>query len=209
MIGYLQGKVLDADGKKAIILTESGIGYELNYAYHMATDSSVGVFIHHHISENDASLWGFKSLLDKKMFEFLKTVNKVGSSKAYPLIGTIGTEGVLEAIMFERTEVLTQAPGIGKKMAEQIILSLKDKVEKFRLSHLKADTGLSLDIDTIGSQASSDHNIGFDTKVMNDVLLALGSLGYKDKELTGLIKKQFELGLDTSEDIIKNILKEL
>lgn len=209
MIGYLQGKVLEADGKKAIILTESGIGYEINYAYHVPAESLVGVFIHHHISENDASLWGFKSLVDKKMFEFLKTVNKVGSSKAYPLISTIGTEGTLEAIMFEQTEVLTQAPGIGKKMAEQIILSLKDKVEKFRLSHLKAETNLSLDINTIGAQADALSSGGFNAQVMNDVLLALGSLGYKDKELTGLIKKQFELGLNSSEDIIKNILKEL
>ena len=82
MIGYIQGKVLDADGKKAIVLTNSGIGYEINFGYFLDIDSTTACFIHHHISENDESLWGFQKLEDKKMFELLKTVNKVGSSKA-------------------------------------------------------------------------------------------------------------------------------
>lgn len=207
MIGYLQGIVMDSDGKKAILLTESGVGYEINYGYLAIKDKPLAIFIHHHISENDASLWGFKSLVDKKMFEFLKTVNKVGSSKAYPLVSTIGTSSLLEAIMFEQVEVLTQAPGIGKKMAEQIILSLKDKVEKFRVSHLEAGSDLNLDIETISNtehQASSH-----DSKTMQDALAGLSSLGYKDKDIVSLVKKQFDLGMITSEDIIKNVLKEL
>ena len=65
MIGFIQGKVLDTDGKKAILLTESGIGYEINYGYFAQKDSNIGLFIHHHISENDQSLWGFNSLSDK------------------------------------------------------------------------------------------------------------------------------------------------
>lgn len=206
MIGYLQGIVLDSDGKKVIVLTETGVGYEVNYGYFAKKDKPLGIFIHHHISENDASLWGFKTLLDKKMFEFLKTVNKVGSSKAYPLVSTIGTQGLIEAIMFERAEVLTEAPGIGKKMAEQIILSLKDKVEKFRVSNVEASENLDLDIEAIGD--ASDPQT-FDPKVMQDALSALSSLGYKDKDIVGLVKKQFENGSTTSEDIIKNVLKEI
>lgn len=207
MIGYLQGIVLDSDGKKAILLTESGIGYEINYGYLAIKDKPLAIFIHHHISENDASLWGFKSLIDKKMFEFLKTVNKVGSSKAYPLVSTIGTPGLLEAIMFERAEVLTQAPGIGKKMAEQIILSLKDKVEKFRISHLEAENNLNLDIEQISSTEHFETSV--DSQAMQDALAGLSSLGYKDKDIVSLVKKQFDLGMHTSEDIIKNVLKEL
>ena len=207
MIGYLQGIVLDSDGKKAILLTESGIGYEINYGYLAIKNKSLGIFIHHHISENDASLWGFKSLVDKKMFEFLKTVNKVGSSKAYPLVSNVGTSTLLEAIMFEQVEVLTTAPGIGKKMAEQIILSLKDKVEKFRMSNLEAGSDFNLDIETVANREHVGKSL--DSKTMQDVLAGLSSLGYKDKEIVGLVKKQFEQGINTSEEIIKNVLKEL
>lgn len=207
MIGYIQGKVLDTDGKKAIVLTTSGIGYEINYGYFANKDSDIGLFIHHHITDNDASLWGFKNLQDKKMFEFLKTVNKVGSSKAYPLVTTLGIPGIIEAIIFDRPKVLSQAPGIGKKMAEQIILSLRDKVEKFQATHLSAEGDLSLGINQTNPPGETE---GFlDKDILNDVLLALDSLGYKDKEMTSLVKKQFENGLHTSEEIIKQVLKEL
>jgi len=206
MIGYLQGKVLDADGKKALIITESGIGYEINFGYFLEINSMVGIFIHHHISENDQSLWGFNSMEDKKMFELLKTVNKVGSSKAYPLITTIGTEGIIQAIIFDQPNILSQAQGIGKKMAEQIILSLKDKIEKFQSNSVKPK-GEQLDIEIVDAKKQVDTS--FDPKIMNDVIMALSSLGYSDKDISPLVKKQMQAGLNKSEDIIKNILREL
>lgn len=205
MIGYLQGKIVDTDGKKAILLTQSGVGYEVNYGYFLETNTTTALYIHHHVSENDQSLWGFNSLEDKKMFEFLKTVNKVGSSKAYPLVSTIGTEGVLQAIIFDQPNVLSQAPGIGKKMAEQIILSLKDKVEKFQSVNIKAKS-FDEDIEVV---TPSNKNLKIDTGIMNDVLMALDTLGYKDKDVAKLVKDQLVKGLTTSEDIIKNVLREL
>jgi Holliday junction DNA helicase RuvA len=205
MIGYIQGKVLDTDGKKAIILTDSGIGYEVNYGYFIEAHSTMGLFIHHHITDNDASLWGFNTLEDKKMFEFLKTVNKVGSTKAYPLITTLGIEGIVQAIMFDQPNILSQAPGIGKKMAEQIILSLKDKIEKFQATTLKIDSSES----NIEIADRPKDEARFDTGIMNDVLMALDTLGYKDKDVADLVKKQLVSGITTSEEIIKNILREM
>lgn len=206
MIGYLQGKVLDTDGKKAIILASNGVGYEVNYGYFLEANTETAFFIHHHMTDSDQSLWGFNSLEDKKMFELLKTVNKVGSSKAYPLISTIGTEAVIQAIMFDQPNVLSQAQGIGKKMAEQIILSLKDKIEKFQAANLKVNDNPQVDIKT-KSPKTSDSKI--DMNMMNDVLLALDSLGYKDKDVSKLIKNQLLNGVASSEDIIKNVLREL
>jgi Holliday junction DNA helicase RuvA len=206
MIGYLQGKILDTDGKKAILLTESGIGYEVNYGYFLEANTTTALFIHHHITDNDQSLWGFNNLVDKKMFEFLKTVNKVGSSKAYPLISTIGTEGVIQAIMFDQPNVLSQAPGIGKKMAEQIILSLKDKVDKFHAANIKASDSENSNVEIIKNQKVENQ---IDRGIMNDVLMALDTLGYKDKDVSKLVKQQIISGLTSSEDIIKNVLREL
>ncbi len=206
MIGFLQGKILDTDGKKAILLTESGVGYEINYGYFLEPDTSTGLFIHHHISENDQSLWGFNTLEDKKMFELLKTVNKVGSSKAYPLISNIGTEGVTQAIIFDQPNVLSQAPGIGKKMAEQIILSLRDKIEKFQAANVKLTENQEFNIDMISTPETKKK---VDTGIMNDVLMALDSLGSKDKDVAKLVREQLVNGLTSSEDIIKNVLKEM
>ena len=201
MIGYIHGKVLDTNGKKALILTDSGIGYEINYGYFLEPQITVELFIHHHISENDQSLWGFNTLIDKKMFELLKTVNKVGSSKAYPLISTVGTESVIQAIMLDRPNILSQAPGIGKKMAEQIILSLKDKVESFQ-------TGNNLSKNSQVSSTQMEMN-EVDKNLFNDALLALESLGYDDSKITKLVQKQVMKGVSTSEAVIKNVLREL
>jgi Holliday junction DNA helicase RuvA len=207
MIGFLQGKILDTDGKKAILLTEGGIGYEINYGYFLEANCATAIFIHHHISENDQSLWGFQSLVDKKMFELLKTVNKVGSSKAYPLISTIGTESVIQAIMFDQPNVLSQAPGIGKKMAEQIILSLRDKVEKFRAANIQVSSEPVSDIEILSNEKGNDKSI--DLNAMNDALRARDSLGYRDKEVASLVRQQVSTGTTGTEDIIKNVLREL
>lgn len=209
VIGFIEGKILDTDGRKAILLTENGIGYEINYGYYLQQNKRASLFIHHHISENDQSLWGFNSLEDKKMFELLKTVSKVGSSKAYPLICVVGTESVIQAIVFDQPSVLSQAPGIGKKMAEQIILSLKDKVEKLKNSKLTGQGKiLNNPVEDESSKQMSDQ-IHYDKEVFNDVVMALDSLGYKDPSISKLVHKQLMNGVGSSEEVIKNILREL
>ncbi|MCT4642308.1 MAG: helix-hairpin-helix domain-containing protein [Bacteriovoracaceae bacterium] len=206
MIGFIQGKVISSDGIKVVILTESGIGYEINYGYYASVDSDLGIHIHHHISENDQSLWGFNSLEDKKMFELLKTVNKVGSSKAYPLISQVGTETVIDAIMMEQTSVLTSAKGIGKKMAEQIVLSLKDKVKEFGTTHNKMQPILDIQVE---KQDAPKIKSSIDKKLLDETILALDSLGYKEKDMISLIKSSYNESMQTSEELLKVVLREL
>jgi len=207
MIGYIQGKVLYSDGKKALLLTNLGIGYDINYGYFLQADKEVGIYIHHHISENDQSLWGFNNLEDKKMFELLKTVNKVGSSKAYPLITTIGTKNLIDAIRFEQVNILTKAPGTGKKMAEQIILSLKDKLDLHFSLTSEAEAEVSVDIEKLSEPEQYEKFVNHE--LLNEAVLALESLGYKDKNISILVQKNMDETTKTSEDLLKRVLKEL
>jgi len=207
MIGYIQGKVLFSDGKKAVLLTNSGIGYEINYGYFLQADTDVGLYTHHHITDNDQSLWGFNNLEDKKMFELLKTVNKVGSSKAYPLITNIGINTLSEAIKFEQVSVLTKAPGIGKKMAEQIILSLKDKIDTFFGLTSESDAQISVSIEK--ASTPNDEERVINKELFQEALMALESLGYKDSDITNLVHKNIKDGAKTTEDLLKKVLKEL
>lgn len=201
MIGYLQGKVVYSDGKKTILLTANGTGYEVNYAKYASPDSEASLYVHHHISENDQSLWGFDELEEKKMFELLKSVNKVGSSKAYPLVTQIGVKDLIAAIVYEQVEVLTKAPGIGKKMAEQIILSLKDKVE--RLESFKA--GELATPEQKGEQAE----MAISAELYKEALQALESLGYKEKQVASALNSKMGDSIKTSEDLIKLVLRDL
>jgi holliday junction DNA helicase RuvA len=208
MIGYLEGKVLSCDGKKLILKIISGVGYELNYGYFVKNDSQIAIYIHHHISENDESLWGFNTLEDKKMFELLKTVNKVGSSKAYPLITTIGTKNLLTAISFDQPDVLSKAPGIGKKMAEQIILSLKDKIEKFNV--VNAPEGKfesATDYESLGG--TNEQAVKIDRALFLETIQALESLGYRDKDVMSLVQKNYNDSIKSSQDLLKKVLREL
>lgn len=209
MIGYLQGRVLSSDGSRILILTESGIGYEVNYGYFINPGEVTGIYIYHSINENNQSLWGFKASQDKKVFELLISVNKVGPSKAYPIISTLGAKGLIDAITFDQTAMLTQAPGIGKKMAEQIILSLKDKVKKFDLSSKEIMQDSSqISIDQI-IPLDSEKDLLVDRTIIQEATLALESLGYKDSDFMSLINKNISSAVKTSEQLIKIVLKEL
>lgn len=200
MIGYISGEVLSSDGKKILIKTEYGLGYEINFAYYANIGEAIEVFVHHHITDSDQSLWGFKSLDDKKVFELLKSVNKVGASKAYVLLTQVGRDNVLNALTYEQVDVLTQASGIGKKMAEQIILSLKDKVNKLEFTSSVAG---QQDI-PLKSEDNSER-----AKIMSDALAALESLGYKDKSVQKIINENLTADITTSEELIKIVLKEI
>jgi Holliday junction DNA helicase RuvA len=210
MIGYLQGKVIYSDGAKAMVLTNSGVGYELNYGYFLESESTTGMYVYHSITENNQSLWGFRSLDDKKVFELLLTVNKVGPSKAYPLITTLGPQKLLDSIIFEQTAVLTQAPGIGKKMAEQIVLSLKDKAQKLIMakSNAMANGDSQMEIEQV-LPTEEEYTSTSNPQLVQEAILALESLGYKDKDFMPVINKSLNPDMTTSEDLIKKVLKEL
>jgi Holliday junction DNA helicase RuvA len=205
MIGYVQGKVLFSDGKKALVLTNQGVGYDLNYGYFLQADTIIGLYTHHHITDSDQSLWAFNNIEDKRMFELLKTVNKVGSSKAYPLVTNIGRDELIEAIRLEQVSVLTKSPGIGKKVAEQIILSLKDKIGQHFSFSSEAEAGEGSDVTQIG--ATEKPAIYSNKKLVVEARMALESLGYKDIDLA--IQSCLDETVQSSEELIKRVLKEL
>lgn len=207
MIGFIQGKVISSDSKKLVVLTQSGIGYEINYAYLAKVNDEIGVHIYHQITDSDQSLWGFNTLEDKRVFELLKTVNKVGPSKAYPLVANLGTSALVDAIILEQDAVLTNIKGIGKKMAEQIILSLKDKIKTFG-STVNELTPCSENMNI--SKAEHNKNVNkIDKTLLSDTLLALESLGYNDKNIMPLIHTVYDESIKTSEELLKQVLKEI
>lgn len=200
MIGYLKGEVLSSDGKKVLLKTELGIGYEVNFAYYADVGSDIEIYTHHHFTDSDQSLWGFNSLEDKSVFELLKSVNKVGASKAYVLLTQVGKDNIINALTFEQVDVLTQASGIGKKMAEQIILSLKDKVDKIQV----------MSAQPVGKPNAQDEaSASLDKSIVREALEALESLGYKDKDVNKIIRENMSSNIVSSEELIKIVLREL
>jgi Holliday junction resolvasome RuvABC DNA-binding subunit len=113
----------------------------------------------------------------------------------------------VDAIILEQEAVLTSIKGIGKKMAEQIILSLKDKIKTFG----STVNEVTPDSDNMNILKAKDNKSiqKIDKVLLSDTLLALESLGYNDKNIMPLIHTVYDDSIKTSEDLLKQILKEL
>lgn len=197
MIGYIKGTVLNSTVKKVLVLPHnSGLGYEINFTEMASIGSEIELYTYHNITENDQTLWGFRTLAQRDYFEMLKSVNKVGASKAFALLTTLGVDEINLAISTDSPNMLAKAPGIGKKMAEQIILSLKDKIS-------------SMDQMSLAKIPSEKSEIGIDAKLFEEAVMALDSLGYKDSDVASLVKKSLMEGASSSQEVIKTVLREI
>jgi holliday junction DNA helicase RuvA len=203
MIGYISGTVVYSDSQKSIILTAQGVGYEVSTATPMVPNKDVALFVSHIIRETAQDLYGFESADDKKFFEMLIDVNGIGPKSAFSLISHLGVQQIISAITFENSDVLKSAPGVGKKSAEQIVLSLKDKVAKLEIGFVAKEKPMKP-----GTKSKVDNMP--DAYLVKETLAACQGLGFKDQEVLPMIQKHLQAGAATKpEELVKLILKEL
>lgn len=194
MIAYLSGTVLFNSGSKVILSTASGIGYEMHLTSSKETGELLEVFTYQVIRETAHELFGFNSFEDRTAFEKLISVNGVGPKSAYSLVSTLGVHDLYQAITMEQLDLLKQAPGIGKKAASQIILSLKDKIQKLSPVNINLN----------------DNQSELPMNLLNESLEAFTALGYKEINVIPILKKVIQANADfDSAQVIKEVLKEL
>lgn len=129
MIAYLKWKIIDLEFNKTIILTNSGVGYEvliseLVYSNLQGLDE-VDLFIYHHRTENSQLLFGFIEKEEKQIFEELIKVNWVGWKVALNIL-SIWINRLIESIKTADNKTIESIKWIWKKWASKIILELKD-----------------------------------------------------------------------------------
>ncbi|RPJ69569.1 MAG: hypothetical protein EHM20_16290, partial [Alphaproteobacteria bacterium] len=133
MIGFLCGEVIFSDGNESVLQTSSGIGYQVFYNKVLVEGTQAAIFIAHIIKEDSETLYGFRSLRAKKLFEMLLTVKGIGPKSAYGLISNIGVNEIINAVNLEAKGTLTKVPGLGGKGAAQIILDLTGKIDRVKM----------------------------------------------------------------------------
>lgn len=131
MIATLNGTVAEKLSEM-VVLETGGVGYGLllpleDYAA-LAVGDEVKVYVHEHIRESAHDLYAFTQADTKRLFEQLLEVTGVGPKMALSVLGTGSVEDVRKAIASGDTKLLTSAAGVGKRVAERIIVELKDKV---------------------------------------------------------------------------------
>ena len=131
MIAMLEGKIAQKIGD-LIVIECGGVGYGVNVTFEdfgaLNTDDKTKLFIYEHIRENAHDLFGFRSLETKVLFEQLLSVNGVGPKMALAILSVANGGQVRKAIAAGDTKFISQAPGVGKRVAERVVVDLKDKV---------------------------------------------------------------------------------
>jgi Holliday junction DNA helicase RuvA len=131
MIAHVSGIVAEKFNS-SIIVDVQGVGYEVAVAlgdYEQALlNEPVKFYTHHHIREQSQELFGFTSLAAKKLFELLITVQGVGPKAALAILSLGDSEVVRNAIASGDVPFITKASGVGKRIAERVVVDLTDKV---------------------------------------------------------------------------------
>jgi Holliday junction DNA helicase RuvA len=131
MIGSLRGRVIDLAPPWALIEVQ-GIGYRVcassNTLAGLRTGEEVFVYTHDVVREDARDLYGFTSLEDLRLFERMISVSGVGPKVALAMSSIGSAETLKRAIMSGDLSTLTSAPGVGKKIAQKIILELKGQI---------------------------------------------------------------------------------
>lgn len=131
MIATLNGQVAEKLGE-LVVLDVNGVGYGLlvtaeDYG-RLTVGGSAKVYVHEHIREQAHDLFGFLTRDTKHLFEQLLNVNGVGPKMALNVLSIGSSDQVRAAIAGGDLKFISQANGVGKRVAERVVVELKDKV---------------------------------------------------------------------------------
>jgi len=197
MFYYLEGAVAVISQNLAVI-DIGGAGYAcfttMNTLSHLETGKKARLYTYCNVKEDAFDIYGFFDLSEKRCFELLLGVSGVGPKAALSILSTATPESLALAIIGDDEAALTIAPGVGKKLAQRIILELKDKVSK-ETAALNA-SGYVAPRGDKGQPGSKQR----------DAAAALTVLGYSQGEISAAMR-----GIDISalnvEEIIREVLK--
>ena len=183
MIGRLSGTLVEKNPPH-ILIDCAGVGYEVDVPmstlYNLPEVGGKVTLLTQFIVREDAQLlYGFGSAHERDAFRLLTKISGVGPRTALSVLSGLSVAELAQAVTMQETGRLTKIPGIGKKTAERLLLELKGK---------------------LGDTLASDIGLQRAAPAGNDVLNALLSLGYSDKEAL-LALKQVPEGASVSEGI--------
>jgi Holliday junction DNA helicase RuvA len=135
MIAHLRGKLIYKHPGQAIV-EAGGVGYDVTISVPTFTAlPSVGaeaaLHIHTQVSEDQIALFGFLDREEKRLFERLIAVSGVGPKLAIKILSGLSVERTVQAIRGQDHAQLVRIPGVGKKLAERLVVELKDKLDDF------------------------------------------------------------------------------
>ena len=198
MFYYLSGTVAHI-GPHLAVIDCGGVGYACRTTNHTISKLTVGkaskLYTYINVREDLVERYGFASENELGCFRMLIGVSGVGPKAALAILSSNTPEGLAMAIVSGNEKALTSAPGIGKKIAQRIILELKDKLAKGQL-------------DTVGGESFAGGITVIPENKASEAAAALAVLGYSQSEVAVALKG-IDLDALPLEDIIKQALKKM
>ena len=178
MIYYLSGPVTILEPGLAVIEC-AGVGYGCRVTAYTASqlklNQTARLYVTESIREDAYDLYGFINREEQRCYELLTSVNGVGPKAAMAILSSGGPQNFTLAVMTGDEKMLTAAQGVGKKIAQRIILELKDKL---------GGTGMELDFSG-GTAAAAPVQTGNNAALAH---AALQELGYSAAEINAALK---------------------
>lgn len=176
MISMLQG-VLTSFGEQDAVIDCGGVGYRVHVPSSVIPalpqkGERCTLFTIFNITKTDVSLVGFLTEEQRSCFQMLTGVSGAGTKAGLTILGALDVQTVYQAIATENAELFTEVKGIGKKLAQRIVLECRDKVEK-----------------EFEAQVSLDMQGPAENTAVRTAVEALVSLGYQRKEASAVVKK--------------------
>ncbi len=200
MFYYLNGTV-EESGQNSLVLDVGGIGFLLNTSLKTLSSVSRGqkakLYISESIGESNFDLYGFADQQEKRFFELLLSVSGVGPKAAISLLSAMTPDDLILSIINDDAKALTSAPGIGKKIAQRIILELRDKL------------GAEVPNLAVGSNAATAPSVSAaGNSAVADAMAALTVLGYSSAEIGPILRTEDWSGMG-ADAIIRSVLKRM
>jgi Holliday junction DNA helicase RuvA len=171
MIGRLTGTLVEKNPPQ-IVVDVAGVGYEIDVPmstfYNLPDNGAkLSLFTHLVVREDAHLLYGFLTEQERRTFRRLTKISGIGAKIALAVLSGLSVAELAQAVTLQESGRLTKVPGIGKKTAERILLELKDK---------------------LGAELTTAVGIHRPASASSDILNALLTLGYSDKEAVAAVK---------------------
>lgn len=200
MIGRIAGVILHR-AQDHVLIDVRGVGYivhvsERTAASLPAAGQATALYTELLVREDLLQLFGFPTLLEKEWHRLLTSVQGVGAKVALAVLGTLGPDGLGRALALGDWSALRKAPGVGPKLAQRVVMELKDKAPAIMAlgGGLTVDTGPLPDdavIEPVPATATATaapaRPAPSSAQTTADALSALGNLGYAPSEAAGAV----------------------
>ena len=177
MIYSVRGKLIHTTTSSAVVEC-AGVGYNcqttINTLKQIKIGTEVTLYTHFNVREDAMELFGFATKTELETFKTLISVSGVGPKAGLAILSQLSPEQVAMAIATDDVKTITRAPGIGKKIAQRIILELKDKLAKAAVS----DSGFSAVSGEAAAAVSGN---------VPKAIEALGVLGYTPADVSPVL----------------------